>query len=43
MISGQADSNPTPERISASIFLFVIGITLMMVTDVQKYVRLQYK
>jgi len=43
MISGQADSNPSPERISAAILMYVIGVTLMMATDVQKYVRLQYK
>lgn len=43
MMSGMADNNPTPERIFCCIFLYVIGLSLMLCSDLQKYITLKYK
>jgi hypothetical protein len=43
MMSGIADNNPTPERIFCCIFLYVIGLSLMLCADLQKYITLKYK
>ena len=43
MISGYGDQNPNPERIFGCFLLYIIGLILMIATDVQKYVQLQYK
>ncbi len=43
MMSGMADNNPTPERIFCCIFLYVVGLVLMVLTDLQKYLILQYR
>jgi len=43
MVSGQADQNPSNERIFGCIMMYVIGLCLMICADIQKYVRLQYK
>ncbi len=43
MMSGIADNNPSPERIFFCIFIYVIGLVLMLLTDMQKYMTLKYK
>lgn len=43
MMSGMADNNPSPERISFCIIIYVIGLSLMLVSDLQKYITLKYK
>jgi hypothetical protein len=43
MMSGSTDTNPSPERIFCCIFMYVIGLVLMVLTDLQKYITLQYK
>jgi hypothetical protein len=43
MMSGRTDTNPSPERIFCCIFMYVIGLVLMVLTDLQKYITLQYK
>ncbi len=43
MMSGIADNNPSPERIFVCIILYVFGVSLMLVTDLQKYITLNFK
>lgn len=43
MMSGMGDDNPSPERIFCCIFMYVVGLVLMVLTDLQKYITLQYK
>lgn len=43
MMSGMCDNNPSPERIFVCIFMYTIGLMLMVLTDLQKYVTLKYK
>jgi protein-S-isoprenylcysteine O-methyltransferase Ste14 len=43
MMSGYADNNPSPERIFFCIFIYTIGLILMVLTDMQKYITLMYK
>jgi hypothetical protein len=43
MMVGYGEQNPTPERIFCCIFLYVIGLNLMMLTDLQKTLTLKYK
>jgi len=43
MVSGKANQNPSPVRIFCCIFMYVIGLVLMICTDLQKYMTLKYK
>ena len=43
MMSGIGDNNPSQERIFCCIFMYVNGLVLMVLTDLQKYITLQYK
>lgn len=43
MVSGQANNDPSNERIFCCIFMYVVGIVMMIATDIQKYVRLSLK
>ena len=36
MMSGYGDQNPNPEKLFWVISMFVLGVTLMMVSDAQK-------
>lgn len=43
MVSGRANNDPSNERVFCCIMMYVIGIVMMISTDVQKYVRLSLK
>ncbi len=43
MMSRMGDNNPSPERIFFCIFIYVIGLSLMLCADLQKYITLRYK
>lgn len=43
MMSGNANQNPSAERIFFCIMIYVIGVNLMMCSDIQKYVTLKYR
>lgn len=43
MMSGFGNQNPSPEKIFSCILIYVIGINLMMCSDIQKYVTLNFK
>lgn len=43
MVSGQAEQNPSPMRIFICINMYVFGVLLMVLTDFQKYLILQFK
>ena len=43
MVSGQANQNPSPIRIFFCIKMYVFGVLLMVLSDLQKYIRLEFK
>ncbi|EGR34892.1 steroid 5-alpha c-terminal domain protein [Ichthyophthirius multifiliis] len=43
IISRRAITNPSLERIAVSCFCYIFGVTLMVVSDVQKFITLKYK
>jgi hypothetical protein len=43
MVSGRAEQNPSPIRIFICINMYVFGVLLMVLTDFQKYLILQFK
>ena len=43
MVSGQANQNPSPIRIFFCINMYVFGVLLMVLSDLQKYIRLEFK
>lgn len=43
MMSGMGEINPSPERIFCCVIIYVIGLILMVCTDLQKYLTLKYK
>ena len=43
MMSGIADNNPSPERIFFCIFIYVVGLSLMLCADLQKFITLKYR
>jgi protein-S-isoprenylcysteine O-methyltransferase Ste14 len=43
MMSRFVDNNPSPERVFFCIFIYVFGVSLMLLTDLQKYITLKYK
>jgi hypothetical protein len=43
MMSNIVDNNPSPERIAFCIIIYVIGLSLMLCADLQKFITLKYK
>mmetsp|Transcript_17857 Transcript_17857/g.20260 ORF Transcript_17857/g.20260 Transcript_17857/m.20260 type:complete len:294 (+) Transcript_17857:928-1809(+) len=43
MVSGQAEQNPSAERIALCVFMCIFGSILMMCADLQKNVQLKFK
>jgi len=43
MASGQSEQNPSNERVFWSVFIYVIGACVMMISDAQKYFCLRLK
>lgn len=43
IVTKRCDQNPSDERIFICFFLYILGVVLMIATDVQKYVVLEYK
>ena len=43
IMSGYGDQSPSPKKIFGCFFLFSIGNILMICTDLQKFISLQYK
>jgi succinate dehydrogenase hydrophobic anchor subunit len=43
MMVGYGDQDPSPERIFCCIFMYVIGLVLMMLSDLQKTLTLKFK
>ena len=42
VLSGECEQNPSNERIFSCYFIYVLGICIMVTTDVQKYITLNF-